>query len=72
MNIQQAYNNWAEQYDTNVNKTRDLEGQALRTALSTPWTFADRKYDLVTFSLVLEHIDHLDHIFRETGADRYK
>ena len=25
MNIQQAYNIWSEQYDTNENKTRDLE-----------------------------------------------
>ncbi len=33
MNVQQAYNLWAEQYDTNVNKTRDLEGIALRKTL---------------------------------------
>ena len=34
MNTQEAYNNWASQYDTNINKTRDLEGKALRTVLS--------------------------------------
>lgn len=34
MNIKSAYNIWAEQYDTNENKTRDLEGIALRTVLS--------------------------------------
>jgi len=35
MNTEQAYNNWASQYDTNINKTRDLEAIALRTMLST-------------------------------------
>ena len=34
MNVQQAYNVWADNYDTVVNKTRDLEGRALRTVLS--------------------------------------
>ncbi|MBL0146522.1 MAG: class I SAM-dependent methyltransferase [Chitinophagaceae bacterium] len=33
MNVNQAYNIWAEQYDTNENKTRDLEASALRTVL---------------------------------------
>ena len=28
MNIEQAYNSWAEQYDTNQNKTRDLDARA--------------------------------------------
>ena len=27
-NNQQAYDIWADQYDTNKNKTRDLEGMA--------------------------------------------
>lgn len=125
MNTQEAYNNWASQYDTNLNKTRDLEGQALRTTLSaiafencleigcgtgkntewfiekakkvtavdlseemlakakekltddrvqflqaditSSWTFRNQLYDLVSFSLVLEHIDNLDHIFKEVG-----
>ena len=34
MNVQQSYNYWAEQYDTNDNKTRDLEAIALRKTLS--------------------------------------
>ena len=34
MNTEQAYNSWASQYDTNINRTRDLEGQALRAVLS--------------------------------------
>lgn len=124
MEVKAAYNSWAEQYDTNENKTRDLEGIALRTVLSNmyfdncleigcgtgkntewligrtnkilavdlsdqmlarakdkiqsdkvefiqadingKWSFAyNRQFDLTTFSLVLEHIEHLDNIFEE-------
>lgn len=123
MNTQEAYNTWAAQYDTNDNKTRDLEAQALRATLAdisfdncleigcgtgkntvwllekaqqvmavdfsaemlakakakihtekvtfiqaditNAWTFGKAKYDLVTFSLVLEHIDNLEFTFAE-------
>ena len=34
MNTEQAYNRWASNYDTVVNKTRDLEAVALREALT--------------------------------------
>jgi len=34
MNTRQAYNIWAAQYDTKENRTRDLEGKALRISLS--------------------------------------
>ncbi len=125
MDPQKAYKIWAAQYDTNLNKTRDLEAQALRTVLADvsfqncleigcgtgkntvwlverakqltavdlteemlekakerlplhnirfiqadithPWTFGHQCYDLVSFSLVLEHIEHLDPIFEETA-----
>lgn len=125
MTTEEAYNNWAAQYDTNINKTRDLEGKALRTVLSAipfnscleigcgtgkntvwftektkqitsvdlseemlararekiieekvefiqaditgSWTFRTKLYDLVSFSLVLEHINDLDHILKETA-----
>ena len=33
MNVREAYNIWADQYDTNKNKTRDLEAISLRTEL---------------------------------------
>jgi ubiquinone/menaquinone biosynthesis C-methylase UbiE len=33
MNVELAYNKWAEIYDTNENKTRDLEGISLRNTL---------------------------------------
>jgi ubiquinone/menaquinone biosynthesis C-methylase UbiE len=126
MNVKQAYNIWADQYDTNNNKTRDLEAISLRTTLSPfqfdscleigcgtgkntewlvtkashvtaadlsdemlakakekvrsgnvefcqtditgDWTFANRQYDLVTFSLVLEHIEDLEEIFQKVSV----
>ena len=34
MDTREMYNKWAEQYDTNYNKTRDLEAFALRLTLS--------------------------------------
>ncbi|WP_276088811.1 class I SAM-dependent methyltransferase [Pedobacter sp. JY14-1] len=125
MNTKQAYNIWAAQYDTNDNKTRDLEGLALKLTLASApfhkvleigcgtgkntewlinraalitavdlsdqmlarakdkvvsnrvqfkqaditsrWNFRDGLYDLVTFSLVLEHIENLDYIFNEVS-----
>ncbi len=33
-NVSTAYNQWAEQYDTNKNRTRDLEAISLRSALA--------------------------------------
>jgi ubiquinone/menaquinone biosynthesis C-methylase UbiE len=126
MNTQQAYNNWASQYDLNENKTRDLEAKALRKTLNNisfrdsleigcgtgkntewfsqkaehvtavdlsdemlakakskiisdkvefkqaditkEWTFTEQHYDLISFSLVLEHIEDLEHIFKEASA----
>lgn len=124
MNVKDAYNIWSEQYDTNVNRTRDLEAISLRQNLkeqkfeycleigcgtgkntewlvtvannvlaidlsedmlskaklkiraqnvkfvqadiNSEWSFTDgNKYDLATFSLVLEHIENLDLIFQK-------
>jgi len=124
MEIKTAYNIWAEIYDTNKNRTRDLEANALQKVLQNlsflncleigcgtgkntewlvskaenilaidlsdqmlakakakinsdkvvflqadineKWDFAGMaQFDLVTFSLVLEHIEDLDHIFQE-------
>ena len=125
MNTKQAYNIWAAQYDTNDNKTRDLEGLALKLSLAKvsfnkvleigcgtgkntewlidkavqitavdlsdqmlarakdkftsnkvqfkqaditrKWNFRDGLYDLVTFSLILEHIENLDYVFNEVA-----
>jgi ubiquinone/menaquinone biosynthesis C-methylase UbiE len=121
----ESYNSWSSQYDANQNKTRDLEGVAIRTLLAKmpidhvleigcgtgkntewlitrasqvlaidlsesmlavardkiispivqflqadvikPWTFVDRQFDLVSFSLVLEHIANLEPIFSEAA-----
>ena len=121
--VQQAYNSWAMQYDTNENKTRDLEARSLRETLAPlsfthcleigcgtgkntvwllekattvtavdlseemlakakekitaahvqfvqaditqPWTFAAKQYDIVGFSLVLEHIELLSPIMKK-------
>jgi len=123
----QAYAIWSKDYDTNNNKTRDLEAYALRTILKNihfdncleigcgtgkntvwlltkakyikavdlsdemlaiakskvnsehveflqaditqPWTFCDRQFDLINFSLVLEHIENLEPIFE--NIDKY-
>jgi len=124
MNTQEAYNIWSEQYDTNENKTRDLEAISLRahiqgetfehcleigcgTGKNTEWlitqankvlavdlseemlskakqkinasnvTFVQaditqdwsftngHQFDLATFSLVLEHIEDLESIFKK-------
>lgn len=35
--------------------------------ITSSWNFADGRYDLVSFSLVLEHIENLDHIFGEAA-----
>lgn len=123
MNVKEAYNIWSEQYDTNENKTRDLEAISLRQNLkkqkfsncleigcgtgkntewlvsiadtilaidlseemlskakqkissenvkfvqadiNREWSFVDnQKFDLATFSLVLEHIEDLDLVFQ--------
>lgn len=121
MSVQKAYDSWSQQYDTNINKTRDLEARALREMLDgiaftncleigcgtgkntawlmtraknitavdlsaemlakakekidnahvqfeqanilEDWNFAKTTYNLVGFSLVLEHIEHLEPIF---------
>lgn len=125
MDTRKAYNIWASQYDTNSNKTRDLEGEALRSTLSsipfehclevgcgtgknttwlvgkakqvtaidlseemlakakekvssnnvkfkqiditTDWAFTKELYDLISFSLVLEHMKDLSHIFSQAS-----
>ena len=123
MDIGKAYNSWSAQYDTNDNKTRDLEALSLQKILqgksfkhcleigcgtgkntawllticdqitaidlskgmldiaknkiqsdkvnfievdiTNDWTFANQTYDLVTFSLMLEHIEDLDAVFQK-------
>lgn len=126
MNVKQAYNIWADKYDTDINLTRDLEAAVLRETMSQiqfktcleigcgtgkntewlitradhvtavdfsdemiskakkkinsdkvnfqladitqDWTFVKRQYDLVTFSLVLEHAEDLEMIFNQLSG----
>jgi ubiquinone/menaquinone biosynthesis C-methylase UbiE len=123
MNNQQAYNQWSNTYDEVKNKTRDLEGIALRARIfqakfeavlelgcgtgknteylqtlanqliaadfSTEmmekakekikannvqfqqidireiWRFKKNQFDLITCSLILEHIENIDFIFQQ-------
>lgn len=129
MDVRKAYNTWAGQYDSDLNKTRDLEAFALREVLAgidfgtclelgcgtgkntlwlltrasellavdlsdemlhkakskinsekvkflqadimDHWDFASAKFDLVSFSLILEHIEDLGPVF-EKAADAVK
>lgn len=41
--------------------------QFIQADITTGWTFRKGRYDLVCFSLVLEHIDNLDPIFSEVA-----
>jgi 2-polyprenyl-3-methyl-5-hydroxy-6-metoxy-1,4-benzoquinol methylase len=122
MNVEEAYKHWSVQYDTNQNKTRDLEAISLRETLNDikfdncleigcgtgkntewlltkghqitaidlseemltiakkkisnnnvqfikldineSWTFTNEKFDLIVCSLVLEHIENLNRVFK--------
>jgi ubiquinone/menaquinone biosynthesis C-methylase UbiE len=126
MDIQEAYDRWSQQYDSNENPTRDLEARSIRRLLHDlsftnclemgcgtgkntvwlatksnnltsvdlspemlaiarsrnyekqvrfvqgdmldEWHFASGNYDLISFSLVLEHIENLQEIFRKAAA----
>lgn len=126
MSIQNSYNEWSKQYDSNENKTRDLEALSLSEILGErhftktleigcgtgkntgmlagisesvlsidlspgmiavakekikntnvtflevdiqkDWDFAGEKFDLVTFSLVLEHIKDLESLFKKLSV----
>lgn len=125
MSVEQAYNSWAEIYDSNDNTTRDLEMVAKRKILdkipfrsclelgcgtgkntewlmtrctrliavdlsaemlkqarkkiiadyvefhqadlNEDWNFVEEPVDLITFSLVLEHIEDLEPIFQKAA-----
>lgn len=125
ISTKEAYDTWAEQYDTIKNNTRDLEAQALQTSLEQivfkscleigcgtgkntvwlmkktqqitavdlseemlakaktkiqdervefiqadireSWIFLNEQYNFISFSLVLEHIENIDHIFSEAA-----
>jgi ubiquinone/menaquinone biosynthesis C-methylase UbiE len=123
MDVRESYDEWSKQYDSNKNKTRDLEAIALRKTLAgyhfadglevgcgtgkntlwlqnicdqlvaidlsaemlsiakkkvasenvtflqadinSSWDFTSELFNLITFSLVLEHIKELETVFYE-------
>lgn len=123
MNNSEAYNRWANNYDSVINNTRDIEEKAFKEVLSSiqfddvleigcgtgkntawlltksksiiaadfsegmlekaktkidnkivhfiktdvreQWQFNNNNFDLISFSLVLEHIKNIDFIFKE-------
>ncbi|MBD2766361.1 methyltransferase domain-containing protein [Hymenobacter sp. BT664] len=125
MNIQAAYNTWAETYDAVLNQTRDVEATAIREMLANiacpeaieigcgtgkntewlatkathltavdfsaemlaqaqakatsrnisfqraditqEWRFVNRPADLITCSLVLEHVSNLSFVFQQAS-----
>ena len=125
MDVRKAYNTWASNYDSDLNKTRDLEAFALKENLENllfgsclevgcgtgkntewllkraseilavdlseemlkkakskissdkvkflqanlldPWSFVTTKFDFIIFSLVLEHIEDLDIVFKKAS-----
>lgn len=127
MDVKQSYNIWARHYDSDINKTRDVEAFALKDMLSgvvfktcleigcgtgkntgwlasraqaldavdfseemldkarkkikarhvafhladitQPWNFSDKQYALITFSLVLEHVDQLGPVFKQAARN---
>lgn len=48
-------------------KIKDAQVTFKQADIRADWAFADKQYDLITFSLVLEHIDNLKHIFNEVA-----
>lgn len=39
----------------------------IRADIIEPWSFGEKKFDLITFSLVLEHIENLDAVFEQAS-----
>ena len=125
MSIRKSYNTWSQSYDKMMNKTRDLEEQAIRSSLekfrfsralelgcgtgkntgflssiaaeliavdfseemmkkakekfpginadfrpldiNSPWPLESNSFELISTSLVLEHISNLDFVFAEAA-----
>jgi ubiquinone/menaquinone biosynthesis C-methylase UbiE len=48
-------------------KITDEKIHFVHADINEEWTFTDRTYDLVTFSLILEHIENIDAVFEKTA-----
>lgn len=49
-------------------KVPDEKVQFIQADVTKDWQFASKKFDLVTFSLVLEHIENLEPVFAKISA----
>lgn len=49
-------------------KFRDSTGKFVQADINKPWNFTNQLFDLVTFSLVLEHIQNLREVFTEAAS----
>ena len=82
MSIEKAYNICANQYDTNENRTRDLDKKSTIEILNNyefeyvvfnnadlieDWKIDANFADLIISSLTLEHIEDLNHIFDQAN-----
>jgi predicted TPR repeat methyltransferase len=48
-------------------RVQDDKVNFVQADINQPWNFAKKKFDLVTCSLVLEHIQHLAPVFQKAG-----
>lgn len=48
-------------------KISDPKAQFQQADITQPWRFTDQQFDLITFSLVLEHIQHLEPVFSQAA-----
>ena len=48
-------------------KVKSEKVKFLQADITLNWSFTKNQYDLITFSLVLEHIENLDNIFEEVS-----
>jgi ubiquinone/menaquinone biosynthesis C-methylase UbiE len=50
-----------------INKSTAPNTKFILADINEPWSFTNEQYDLVTYSLVLEHIEDLDTIFKKAS-----
>jgi len=48
-------------------KIKSTHVQFLQTDITNEWIFTNQLYDLISFSLVLEHIENPDYVFNEAS-----
>jgi hypothetical protein len=52
-------------------KTGTDQVQFIQADINGEWSFAEGTYGLVSFSLVLEHIENLDGVFRKVASEDF-